>query len=94
MSDPSLVSNSTSTEVTDQKNIQVGFAEVLLIFTFVLIQNAIVEAVLYYQVTSKEEYKDLITKVKNLAARLKLLKHEYIYGTSNKKKQEGKMIKV
>ena len=54
----------------------------------------IIEAVGYYYVYQLEEYKELIEKTKNLAQRVKKLKHEYLYGTSNKKKQEQKMIKV
>jgi len=76
------------------KNIQVSGAEVLGLIVFVLAQNAVLEAVNYHFVTSREEYQDCITRTRNLGARIKKLKHDYIYGTSNKKKQEKKMINV
>lgn len=52
------------------------------------------EVVGWYYIYSKEEYKDNQEKARNLGRRLKKLKYEYLYVPSNKKKQEGKMIKV
>ena len=55
---------------------------------------ALTEAIGYYQCYHKEEYKDAQEKTRNLMARLKQLKYDYLYKPSQKKKQEGKMIKV
>ena len=56
--------------------------------------NVAVEIVGQYMVYSNEEYSELQEKARNLGRRLKLLKYEYLYIPSNKKKQEGKMIAV
>lgn len=70
------------------KNTSASFIEVFVIIAFVVLQSALVEAVGWHYIYQKPEYKDLKDKIYNLGKRVKVLKHDYLYGTSTKKKQE------
>jgi uncharacterized membrane protein len=80
--------------MTEQTNQQGGFIDILQILVFALVQAIVIEAIGNHLVFSKEEYKDVVVKIKNLTERIKKLKYDYLYKPSTKKKQEQKMILV
>ena len=71
-----------------------GVFDFLLLVGLVVALNVITEVAGHYFVYRHEEYQDNRERVKNLGAKLKKLKYEYLYVPSKKKRQEQKMIKV
>lgn len=69
-------------------------SEIIMMFAICVAQLVVMEVVGHIYIYSKDEFKDAQERARNLGRRLKKLKYEYLYVPSNKKKQEGKMIKV
>lgn len=69
-------------------------SDTLTVIGICLLSTVLQEVLGQFMVFGKEEFKDLQEKIRNLGKRLKKLKYDFIYVPSNKKKQEGKMIKV
>jgi hypothetical protein len=68
--------------------------DIALVLAICTLHLLLQELIGYFYIYSKEEFKDIQEKIRNLGIRLKKLKYDFLYVPSTKKKQEGKMIKV
>lgn len=76
----------TDDPMTKLSSPQGTVTELLLMFGICVAQVIIIEVVGYFLIYHKEEFKDLQDKARNLGARIKKLKYEYLYVPSPKKK--------
>ena len=72
-----------------------SFYVVLATIGFIIFQNVLTEAIMWYNVYRHEEYNDIVERTKNLGIKLKKLKDAQLYGGGGtKERQNLKMIKV